>query len=80
MILIQFGLFLQCLSSHYRPLYPWEGKTFQVPSMMQMAKNEGMQLLDQSIMEFLMQNIISPEEAHMKANDKKTFERFLKPH
>jgi twitching motility protein PilT len=57
-----------------------EGKTFQVPSMMQMAKNEGMQLLDQSIMEFLMQNIISPEEAYMKANDKKTFERFLKQH
>ena len=57
-----------------------EGKTFQVPSMMQMAKGEGMQLLDQSIMEFLMQNIISPEEAYMKANDKKTFERFLKQH
>jgi twitching motility protein PilT len=57
-----------------------EGKTFQVPSMMQMAKSEGMQLLDQSIMEFLMQNIISPEEAYMKANDKKTFERFLKQH
>lgn len=56
-----------------------EGKTFQMPSVIQMGKGEGMQLLDQSIMEFLMQKIISPEEAYLKANDKKSFERFLKP-
>lgn len=55
-----------------------EGKTFQIPSMMQMAKAEGMQLLDQSIMEFLMQKIITPEEAYLMANDKKAFEKFLK--
>lgn len=55
-----------------------EGKTFQIPSMMQTAKGEGMQLLDQNIMELLMQKIVSAEEAYMKANDKKGFERFLK--
>ncbi len=55
-----------------------EGKTFQIPSMIQMGKAEGMQLLDQAIMELLMQKIISPEEAYIKANDKKPFERFLK--
>jgi twitching motility protein PilT len=55
-----------------------EGKTFQIPSMIQMGKAEGMQLLDQAIMELLMQKIVSPEEAYIKANDKKTFERFLK--
>jgi twitching motility protein PilT len=55
-----------------------EGKTFQIPSMIQMGKAEGMQLLDQAIMELLMQKIVSPEEAYVKANDKKTFERFLK--
>jgi twitching motility protein PilT len=55
-----------------------EGKTFQIPSMIQMGKAEGMQLLDQTIMELLMQKIISPEEAYIKANDKKPFERFLK--
>jgi len=56
-----------------------EGKTFQIPSVIQMSKGEGMQLLDQSIMELLMTKIIAPEEAYVKANDKKTFERFLKP-
>lgn len=55
-----------------------EGKTFQIPSMMQMAKADGMQLLDQAIMELLMQKIVLPDEAYVKANDKKTFERFLK--
>ncbi len=54
-----------------------EGKTFQISSVIQTAKGEGMQMLDQAIMEFLMQKIISPEEAYMKANDKKIFERFM---
>ena len=55
-----------------------EGKTFQIPSVIQMSKGEGMQLLDQSIMELLMTKVISPEEAYVKANDKKTFERFMR--
>jgi len=55
-----------------------EGKTFQIPSMMQMAKADGMQLLDQAIMELIMQKIVAPEEAYAKANDKKTFEKYLK--
>ncbi|MEW6585726.1 MAG: type IV pilus twitching motility protein PilT [Nitrospirota bacterium] len=55
-----------------------EGKTFQIPSMIQMAKADGMQLLDQAIMELFMQKIVSPEEAYLKANDKKPFEKFLK--
>jgi len=54
-----------------------EGKTFQIPSMIQTGKGDGMQLMDQSIMDFLMQKVISPEEAYLKANDKKSFERFL---
>lgn len=55
-----------------------EGKTFQIPSIMQTSKGEGMQLLDQAIMDFLMQKKISPEEAYLKANDKNAFERFIK--
>ncbi|NOZ68698.1 MAG: type IV pilus twitching motility protein PilT [Deferribacteres bacterium] len=55
-----------------------EGKTFQITSVMQTAKGEGMQLMDQAIMEFLMQKKISPEEAYLKANDKNAFQRFLK--
>ena len=55
-----------------------EGKTFQIPSVMQTSKGEGMQLLDQAIMDFLMQKKIAPEEAYLKANDKNAFERFVK--
>ncbi|MCX7913470.1 MAG: type IV pilus twitching motility protein PilT [Thermodesulfovibrionales bacterium] len=54
-----------------------EGKTFQIPSIIQTGKMEGMQLMDQTIMEYLMQKIISPEEAFLKANEKKTFERYI---
>ncbi|MBI4681633.1 MAG: type IV pilus twitching motility protein PilT [Nitrospirae bacterium] len=55
-----------------------EAKTFQIPSMIQTGKGEGMQLLDQSIMDFLMKKQISPEEAYLKANDKNAFEKFIK--
>lgn len=55
-----------------------EGKTFQIPSIIQTGKMEGMQLMDQIITEYLMQKIISQEEAYLKANDKKPFERYLK--
>jgi twitching motility protein PilT len=55
-----------------------EGKTFQIPSIMQASKGDGMQLMDQAIMEFLMKKQVSPEEAHLKANDKNAFERFVK--
>ena len=54
-----------------------EGKTFQIPSMIQTGKGEGMQLMDQALMDLLMNKMIAPEEAYMKANDKKSFERFL---
>lgn len=54
-----------------------EGKTFQIPSIIQTGKGDGMQLLDQSIMDYLMKKVITPGEAYLKANDKKTFERFL---
>jgi twitching motility protein PilT len=55
-----------------------EGKTFQITSIMQASKGDGMQLMDQAIMEFLMKKQISPEEAYVKAYDKKAFERFIK--
>jgi len=54
-----------------------EDKTFQITSIIQTAKKEGMQLMDQSIMEYLDKKMISPEEAYLKCNDKSLFERFL---
>ncbi|MFN0006659.1 MAG: type IV pilus twitching motility protein PilT [Planctomycetota bacterium] len=55
-----------------------ENKIHQIPSIIQTAKKEGMQLLDQHIMEFLMTGKITPEEAYMRANNKATFREHLK--
>ncbi len=50
-----------------------EGKVYQVPSILQTSKKEGMQSLDQSLKDLLMEDKISREEAIKKAIDKKTF-------
>ena len=54
-----------------------EGKTFQIPSIMQTARGEGMQMMDQHILELLKARRIDAEEAHRCAADKRTFESFL---
>lgn len=55
-----------------------KGKCTSFFRQMPHAPVEGMQLMDQPIIELLMQKKISPEEACLKANGKKIFERFLK--
>src|SRR5277367_2541636 len=55
-----------------------EGKTHQIPGMMQVGKKKGNQPLDDGIMEHLRAAVISPEEAYDKAQDKKKFRVFLK--
>jgi twitching motility protein PilT len=54
-----------------------EGKTFQVPSIMQTAKGDGMQLMDQHILELLKSKHIAGEEAYRCAFDKKAFQAYL---
>ena len=54
-----------------------EAKTFQIPSIIQTAKNVGMQQMDQHLMELLKAEKINGEEAHRCAIDKKQFEPFL---
>jgi twitching motility protein PilT len=54
-----------------------EGKIFQIPSIIQTGKKDGMQLLDQHIMEFLMAGQIDATEAYMRANNKQTFSQYL---
>jgi twitching motility protein PilT len=56
-----------------------EGKTHQIPGMIQVGKKLGNQPLDDAIMEHLRMKRISPEEAYDKAMDKKKFRTFL-PH
>jgi twitching motility protein PilT len=54
-----------------------ENKIHQIPSIIQTGKKDGMQLLDQHILEFLMAGKITPEEAYMKANNKQEFVQHL---
>jgi twitching motility protein PilT len=54
-----------------------EGKTHQIPGMIQVGKKLGNQPLDDSIMEHLRMKRISPEEAYDKCLDKKKFRPFL---
>jgi twitching motility protein PilT len=55
-----------------------EGKTFQIPSMIQTGKKYGMQTLDDAIMGFLKKKMISPESAYAKSEDKSKFLPFLR--
>jgi len=50
-----------------------EGKTFQIPSVQQMAKNEGMSLQHEVLAEMVKKGIIEGKEAYIKAVDKKGF-------
>ncbi len=54
-----------------------ENKIHQIPSIIQTGKKDGMQLLDQHILEFLMSGQIDPMEAYMKANNKTAFRQYL---
>jgi len=55
-----------------------EGKTYQIPSVIQTGKKYGMQTLDDSIMEYLEKKKIDPDEAYNKCIDKSKFFPFLK--
>ncbi len=54
-----------------------EGKTFQIASIIQTAKKDGMQLMDQHLLDLLKSKKISAEEAYRCAIDKKQFEQYL---
>ena len=54
-----------------------EGKTHQIPGMIQVGKRQGNQPLDDAIMDHLRMKRISPEEAYDKALDKRKFRSFL---
>lgn len=54
-----------------------EGKTHQIPGMIQVGKRIGNQPLDDAIMEHLRMKRIAPEEAYDKCLDKKKFRSFL---
>jgi len=55
-----------------------EGKTFQIPSMMQVGKAVGMVSLNDALFEYVQKKVVAPEEAYSKAVDKAAFEALLK--
>ncbi len=50
-----------------------EGKTFQIPGMMQVGKKYGMQTLDDAIMDLVRRKLIRAEDAYEKADDRSKF-------
>jgi twitching motility protein PilT len=55
-----------------------EGKTFQIPSIMQTNRKTGMVTLNDALMELVDQGLVEPKEAYMKAVEKATFAQALK--
>jgi twitching motility protein PilT len=55
-----------------------EGKTFQIPSMMQVGKASGMVSLNEALMDLVTKKLVEPDEAYAKAVDKGSFEATLK--
>jgi twitching motility protein PilT len=55
-----------------------EGKTFQIPSMMQVGKNIGMISLNDALLDLVTKKLVAPDEALSKAVDKPGFEALLK--
>ena len=54
-----------------------DGKVFQIPSMMQMGKAVGMQIMDESIMALFQAGTISAKEAYLNANNKAPFKPLM---
>jgi len=55
-----------------------EGKTFQIPSMMQVGKAVGMVSLNEALLDLVAKKIVAPDEAYSKSVDKPNFESGLK--
>jgi twitching motility protein PilT len=53
------------IASHIR-----DGKTYQIPSAMQIGKAAGMQLFNDALLKLVKDGIVTTEEAYMKAIDK----------
>lgn len=56
-----------------------EGATQKLQDVIVGGKSEGMQFMDDAIMDALMAGIVAPEEAYLKGTDKSRFKPFLPP-
>ena len=55
-----------------------EGKTFQIPSIMQTNRKAGMVTLNDALMELVDARLVEPKEAYMKSVEKAGFAAALK--
>ncbi len=55
-----------------------EGKTFQIPSIMQTNRKHGMVTLNDALLELVEQKVVEPKEAYLKSAEKSTFAAALK--
>jgi twitching motility protein PilT len=54
-----------------------EGKTFQIPSIMQTGRGQGMSTLNDSLLELVKKKVVEPKEAFMKSVAKNEFRGLL---
>src|SRR5262245_62992213 len=47
-----------------------EGKTFQIPSIMQTARKQGMVLMNDALVDLVKRKVVTPEDAYVTAIDK----------
>ncbi len=52
-------------------------QTHQIPSVVQTGRDQGMQLMDQALMEAVTSKQVDPDEAYLYASNKKPFERYV---
>ncbi len=55
-----------------------EGKTFQIPSIMQTNRRQGMVTLNDALLDLVERNLVEPREAYLKAVDKSSLLASLK--
>jgi twitching motility protein PilT len=52
-------------------------QTHQIPANLQTGKDQGMQLMDQALLNAIQAKQVDPDDAYRFANDRKRFERFV---
>ena len=52
-------------------------QTHQIPSQLQMGRDQGMQLMDSALLQAINNKEVDPDDAIRYANDKKKFQRFV---
>lgn len=57
-----------------------EGKIFQIPSIMQTSRNQGMRLMNDSLLELVKSGQVEADEALSKSTDKPTLQTLFRQH